>query len=103
MNVGREQVVLLGGFRKSKKLYEEVIESFGYKPKVFIRNVPGLSSVVGHPRAIIVFQNNVSHVMAKVAKAVSKKNRVNIFYADNSINSLKKTLRRISNDRNKNI
>lgn len=98
--MGNEHVVLLGGHRKSKKLYEEVIEEHGYKPKVFIRNVTNMSRVVGSPKAIIIFQNNVSHVMVNVAKNVAKKGDVDIYYTDNSLHSLKETLRRIQRDKN---
>jgi hypothetical protein len=68
--------VLIGGMDRLKKSYMAVAEQGGHSLKCLSRNECNFNDKIGHPDALIVFTNKVSHEAKR--KAVQFANTRNI-------------------------
>ncbi len=87
-------IVLVGGHDKMHSQYKNVASKHGHKVKVYTQLTAGFEKSIGHPDAIVLFTDKVSHKMVWIATKKAKKENIPIIRNhSSSISALESVLK----------
>ena len=66
-------IVLVGGHERMARKYCEIADQEGHSLKIFSKMPASFEKKIGTPDAIVIFTNEVSHKMVKIAQNKAKK------------------------------
>lgn len=77
-------VVIIGGNECMVSQYEKICKDYGYKAKIFAKELGGFKKKIGSPDLMILFTNTVSHKMVNSAVTEARRNRIPVARAHSS-------------------
>ncbi len=89
-------IVLVGGHDRMHEKYRGIGARYGHRIKVFTQMPTHFDKTIGHPDAIVLFTNTVSHKMVTVAVKEAKRKNIPVLRCHTSSgNSLEETLKQV--------
>lgn len=89
-------IVLVGGHERMARRYDEIAGQEGHKLKIFNQMPTCFEKRIGSPDAIVIFTNEVSHKMVKIAQREGKRLSIPVFKSHTSSgSSLKRMMLRL--------